>query len=236
MHPTLKKLFLGFVLVALATLFWLFLKSLLFQNPQQVTEHFWTLRSIGIFGSLFAFYGMLLALCGLLLVERPWAYGIFLAGSAPYFFVAPSIEFEVLEAYALLLVSFIVMRERMTKENAARLTLSVESALSKGLSFTLTAIAIAVSVVFYVSPAIDQLKDIRIPRELFQAVIGPVESAFQQRVEADLSNVLEIKDQAGSLSPEVVQRGISTLKPEEQSVIQNFLRPFTGGDKSQQSQ
>lgn len=217
------------MLFALSALFWLFLKSLFFQDIQNIQEHFWTLRSMGIFGSLLTFYGILLALCGLLIAERPWAYGVFLAGSAPFFFVAPDIAFEILEAYTLLLVSFIVMRERMTKENAARLTLSVESALGKGLGFTLTAIAAAVSVAFYVSPAVDQLKDIRIPRELFQAVIAPAESAFQQRMESDVSNVLEIKKQEGSLSPEVVAQAVSTLKPEEQSAVQNFLRPFTGG-------
>ena len=234
MHPTLKKLFIGFVLVALSVLFWLFLKSLFFQDVQNIREHFWTLQSIGIFGSLFAFYGVLLALSGLLITQRPWAYGVFLAGSLPYFIVAPGIEFEILEAYSLLLVSFIVMRERMAKEIAARLTLSVESALSKGLSFALTAIAIAVSVVFYISPAVDQLKDIRIPRELFQAVIWPVESAFQQRIDTELG-VLELKENTGSLDPEVVRGGMEDLKPEEKSAFENFLRPFTGGGGSAQS-
>ncbi|MDO8557640.1 MAG: hypothetical protein Q7S09_00415 [bacterium] len=221
MSPTIKKLILGFFLVSLGVLFWLFIKNLFFQDSANIAERFWSFNNIGLFVSLVTLYATVLGLVAFLINERAWAHGMLFAGILPYFLTASGRPLELVGAFAILWASLFVSREWIMKENANRISLGIEKSVPKNMSFVLTALALAVSTVFYVSPAVEQLKDIRIPRAFFQRIVSPFETMFERQVE------FRAQSFTGTLEDAVPVGVVEQVKPEEAEILQRLSRPFT---------
>ena len=223
MNPTLKKCILGFFLVSLGVLFWLFIKQLFFQDPAKIAEHFWSFNNIGLFAALLMLYGTGIGLVAFLINERAWAHGVLFLGIAPYFLASPKQPLELVGAFVILWASLFISREWIVKENANRISLGIEKSVPKNLSLALTALAFAVSVVFYVSPAVTQFKDVRIPRGFFQRIISPFETMFQRQTEFTAQSFTGSLEDPIAAGP--IERG-EEIKPEEMDMLKRLTRPF----------
>jgi hypothetical protein len=176
MPKTFKIVILGIFPAGMGTLFWFFVHAIFFGNAG-VAQHFWSPANIGIFSLLLLLYSLSISIAAFLVAEILWAYGILLLSAASYLLFAP-LTIGTLIAFALFAITVILMREWVQKDIASRLEISIERAVAPNIFWIFTALAMAVSTAFYASPAVKQLKDIQIPREVFQQIIKPVEFAF----------------------------------------------------------
>jgi hypothetical protein len=234
MQPIVKKLMLGFFLLAVAVLFWTFIGQVLFRNPNEMGEHFWSLQIIGLFGFGFVLYGVAMSLVCYLVRDRAWAQAMVFFGVAPYFVAVESVSTKppALIAFLLFWIAAIVMREWVSHENDVRIELSVDKAIAPNLAWFFTALAAAMSVAFYLSPATLQLKDIRIPREVFQKMISPIEMTFQPKTDLKVQDFVGIPQ--GAMPKEAAGASGTTQSMEQQiqqktdELLKRIARPFSG--------
>ena len=221
MNPILKKSFIAFFVVGLSVLFWLFVHALFFQNPGAIADHFWSLRNISIFSALLTLYGTALAMALFLLQERVWGQTVMLLGIAPVFLASPMEGYELIGAFAALWAVGFFTREWIAKETLSRVAIAPDHSIGPNLAWLMAAIALAVSVAFYASPAIGQLKDIRIPREFFQKLVAPVEYIFQQQAQATVQSfITDAASPAGAIPLELSR----PLTPEEAEMLRRATK------------
>ncbi|MDP3963799.1 MAG: hypothetical protein Q8Q39_04870 [bacterium] len=190
MHPILKKSFIAFFVVGLSVLFWLFVHTIFFQDPNTVEKNFWSLQNISIFSALLTLYATALAMAAFLLTERAWGQGVLLLGVLPIFLAAPMKGYELMGAFVALWAVGFFVREWIAKETRSRIDVAADRSVGPNLPWLMTAISLAVTVAFYISPAIGQLQGIQIPREVFQRFVAPLENLFKEQAQATVQSFI----------------------------------------------
>lgn len=216
-----KIVALGLLLGAASLLYWLFVRSLFFQDPVRPVVSLWSLTTLLVFAGLTVALATLCALVTFAVNHNLTAYALLSAGNLPFFLAFQKPQPIVAGGFVIFLIGILLMRLRIASENRGRLQFSVENVLPQHLTLFSLTLPLLLAAIFYVSPAPKQLQYIKIPRDVFQRLIHPIEAAFAERQPDQLRRAIE----------KTLEALPANLKTEGQEALRKLSHPFTGAEK-----
>lgn len=172
-----KEVILGFVLLLLGIVSWWFLKYVFYIG--NLTLACWIGGII-----LFIAWGIALCLAMLLIDNKNILYGSFILTLIAFGMFFNNEPFYYLVGLIILFLAFWVGVRRVRKEEKVQVNLDYWRIWKRGLPILITALILLISLVYYFSPNLMNIKQIelKISRSTFDLIIKPLENLIKERL------------------------------------------------------
>ncbi len=189
------RLTLGILILIFSFLSWSTLADVLNNGSDWLLKSIWSLAA-------FLVLGVFAGLAYLIENEKIFLYSVSVVIILPVLvFLKPGIGTAIVLAVAILF--FMATAHRANFEKSLRIKFSSGVILRKGLSFTITGLALLVTLLFYWAPYTQSLSgDIRIPRPLFDAIAKPAIDLF---LDISLPQGLDLKSSSFEFTKQEVE-------------------------------
>ncbi|MBU3922645.1 hypothetical protein KJ684_00195 [Patescibacteria group bacterium] len=172
-----KELILGSILFILSIFSWWFIKSIFYFG--NLTLACWISGII-----LLIFWGVSLCLSMLLIKDKRILFGSFFISLVSFVFFFNNEPFYYLIVLILLFFSFINASRKIKKQEQIQIKLNYWKIYKSGFSFLITFLIIVISLIYYFSPSLMQIKEFEfsLSRDIFNKVISPLENLIAERL------------------------------------------------------
>ncbi|MBD3282399.1 MAG: hypothetical protein GF387_02205 [Candidatus Portnoybacteria bacterium] len=182
MEKEKKEIILGSALILLGIFCWYFIKYVFYVS--NLSTACWISGII-----LFILWGVSLLLAMLLIENEKILYGsIIITLLATYIFFSKEPYYYLLTHIIFLLI-FWRATKKIKKDKEIRTELQLKRTWKRGLPSVVTGIILIITMVYYFSPALTEVKqrNIDFPRQTFETAITPLEGLIEKRLPGDIS-------------------------------------------------
>jgi len=179
-----KEILLGFIMLLLGVFSWYFLKYVFYIGNLSIT--------CWVFGVvLFIFWGVSMCLAMLLIDNRKILYGSFILILISFAMFFNNEPFYYLIGLLILFLAFWIDTWKIRREEHVQINLNFWRIWKRGLPILITALVLVISLVYYFSPGLEVLaqKDIRIPRNIFDGVIGGLAPLIEKKLPENMKSL-----------------------------------------------
>jgi len=179
-----KEIILGFAVILLGACFWYFLRYVFYVG--NLSLECWILG----FG-VFILWGIALCLAMLLIDNKKILFGSFILTLILFGFFFNNEPFYYFIGLIILLIIFWVAVKKVRLEEKIQVNLNFWRIWKRGLPIFITALCLMISLVYYFSPALTTTvqKEIKIPRNVFNIVIEPLEGLILEKLSGEVASL-----------------------------------------------
>jgi hypothetical protein len=179
-----KQILLGFVVLLLGVFSWWFLKYVFYVGNLTLTC--WIGGIV-----LFIFWGVALCLAMLLINDKRILYGSFLLTLVAFAMFFNNEAFYYLIGLIILFLVFLFASRKIGQEKNVQVNLNFWRIWKRGLPILVTVLILIISLVYYFSPSLERAveKEIRLPRNVFDVVIGALTPLIEKRLPGGIDSL-----------------------------------------------